>query len=254
MKRLLLLLSFVFSFSIIGFAQSNSTIDVMMGGEYTFRLLNFSKEASQLVSSDIYNRDDGFIIHRFGFNFNHELFPNFYLKTGIRYTEGGFKYDFPELIFVNQYESTSGVIIEATDPALLNYPDYNKNSYLFLEFPIIGRYEYKTTKFSPFIEAGISPNIYLNTKLKTVYPSGSDRPNTVEYQENELLKINTLQFVASISFGYNYHLNDSFTIYGQPIIRYHLTALADTPVKYYLYNIGLELGLRKNLGVKKDEK
>ena len=134
------------------------------------------------------------------------------------------------------------------DPSLPHEIQYVYD-YLFLEIPIIGRYEFKEKKVSPFVEVGVSPSIYLNTKLKTV----TDISTTSEYLRNETPAINNLSMVASVSFGVNYTLNEKLVFFGQTIGRYHFTKLAAAPSNQYLYNFGVEFGIRRNLSNRNSE-
>ena len=61
---------------------------------------------------------------------------------------------------------------------------------------------------------------------------------------------NKLQLVGSVSFGANFKLNDRVQLFGQPIFRYHLTQLQNGIVSEFLYNAGIEIGVRKLMGKK----
>ena len=115
--------------------------------------------------------------------------------------------------------------------------------YWFIEIPVAARFEFSNKKFSPFIELGVSPSVYLTTRTKTVTDIGTD----VTYQKGGTADYNNMHLVGFTSFGVNYSLNDKFQLFGQGIYRYHFTKLVDAPISEHLYNYGLEVGVRRRL-------
>lgn len=114
-------------------------------------------------------------------------------------------------------------------------------SYYFLEIPIAIRYEMGEKQLKPFIETGISPSIYLFNQ------------NDNDFNDSELIGLgnapssnfNIGHIVGQFSLGLNYEPSSKIAFFAQPIFRYHFTPLVDAPIDEYIYNIGLELGIRK---------
>lgn len=235
MKKVVLIFSFIFSFLIIGFTQSNSTIDVVIGGEFSYNTFDVIDLGNEEVGTTIRFNDfsNGIYNYRIGLNISQELINKVYLKTGIRFAKAGYR-----------IQSSVGIFpINSLAPIADVYINLKKN-YLFFEFPIIGRYEFSKSKFALFVEMGLSPHIYLTTK--EIYYD-SDRIN---YTNNNSPDFNSFHLVGIISIGLNAHINKRFTLFVQPIFRNHFTSSIQGSTDL-LRNYGLELGLRKNLGIKK---
>lgn len=117
------------------------------------------------------------------------------------------------------------------------------------------RYSINNNKIAPFIEFGFSPYLYLITKRKEF--SDSTPEPTIEKikKPNSTPFINSLIY-ASFSLGLDYNINKEFALFIQPIVRYNFKKIKFLNGTYsslrnntIIYSI--ELGLRKNLGVKK---
>lgn len=228
-------------FPVICSAQVKSTIDFIFGVEHSNRVLKTdSDEYFMNIIMDSRKGESGKINFRVGFNYNQPLANKVYLKSGIRLASVGYKGEKKTgLIFPSEIDPTSGV---QNDPNLPNEIQFFYD-YWFIEIPIIGRYEFNNKKFSPFIEAGISPNIYITSKTKSI----TDINSSTNFSDQTNSSFNRLNFSANISFGVNYHLSPKWIMFGQPIFRYHFTKLVDAPIKEYLYNFGIEFGARMKI-------
>ena len=112
-------------------------------------------------------------------------------------------------------------------------PDYIKHAYTDSPLPII---EGQTIS-QPYIVA------FMTESLDLVH---SDKVLEIGTKSNDSM-INRFNGFANFSFGFNYHLNNTWTIAAQPIFRYQLNPLIDAPVKKHLFAAGLEIGLRMNI-------
>jgi len=98
-------------------------------------------------------------------------------------------------------------------------------------------------KLIPFFELGVSPSIYLTTRVT----SKTDIGDSTAFNKNNQTDFNQFHLVGYISMGLNYNLNENIQFFGQPIFRYHLTELVDAPIEEHFYVAGIEVGLRKKI-------
>jgi Outer membrane protein beta-barrel domain len=227
MKKSILLMAFLFPLMLI--AQIKSSISGIMGIDYTNRVLN----------NPAFKDETGKLNYRVGANYNRKITEKIWLEMGLRAAFQGYNgLKLKNLTWASELNPTTGVFTR--DPTLPHEVQLI-NNYLFLEMPIGIRYEFKQPKLKTYVAVGLSPNIYLTTHVKTITDLGSDN----KFQQTE--GINKVTFSANIGFGFDYALNDTYQAFAQPSFRYHFTSFSAGPIKEYLYNFGLELGIRKNL-------
>ena len=221
------------------FSQLKSSFDVVAGLDYSFRILNENSETPVVPIRE--SNEKARIKARFGFNYNIQVNKKLFTKTGLRLASVGYlTKESSNLRWGSEHDGMGGFI---NDP---NLPDEVKltKEYFFVEVPLAVRYQLSESKFSLFVEAGLSPNIYLTTRTK----QDLEGEVTRVFSDNNVLGFTRLHIVGSASVGANYTLNDNWQIFGQPIARYHFTSLTrGNPVKENLYTLGLELGVRRFL-------
>ena len=106
------------------------------------------------------------------------------------------------------------------------------------------RYQFGNKKLHAFVEAGFSPSIFLTMRNVTV----KNGKKTVDYRQDfSTSSIDKFQLLGNISFGINYSINERYQVFGQPIFRYSLTPVADTPLTRYLFSGGVEMGVRRRI-------
>lgn len=225
MKTKLILLFLCLPF--LGIGQFSSSLDVIIGSEYSYRhLLTTSSEDSGVqFTIDRKDLESPKYNWRFGVNYNKKLSQKFYLKTGLRLARGGYVLNqFYALQYGTQHDGQGG--FDPNAPTLEEFNDLNISyNYLFVEIPIVGRYQLSEKKWSPFIEFGVSPMISL--------------------EKSNLRTYNKFHLASNLSVGVNYTPFEKVQFFAQPIFRYHFTNLVDdTPIKEHLYNYGLEFGAR----------
>lgn len=225
----------------ITFSQMNSSFDFIFGIENSYRSLKTSSE-DPFIQGLIESRDgreSNIMNWRIGFNYNKRLTTKLFLKTGIRLASVGYEDEkktdlrWPSEIGPNGY---------VFDPSLPHEIQLTHN-YWFLEIPLALRFEFTNKKFSPFIESGISPSVYLTTRTTSVTDIGTD----VTYQKNGTSDFTSMHLVGMVSIGTNFTVNEKFQLFGQATYRYHLTKLADAPIEEHLYNYGIEIGVRRSI-------
>ena len=223
------------------FSQVKSTIDFVSGIEYSYRILKTTND--ELITNVILDNregETGKINFRLGFNFNQRLSEKIFLKSGVRLASVGYKGEKRTgLIWGSEIDPNLGYQL---DPNLPHESQFI-HDYWFIEIPIIGRYEFNNRKITPFIEAGISPNVYITSKTKIK----TDISSNVEFYDETKLNFNRMHLAVNLSFGLNYQLSPKWILFGQPVFRYHFTKLVEAPIKEYLYNYGIELGARMKI-------
>lgn len=224
---------------LVSFGQLNSSIDFITGIEYSYRSLNMDPDSSSLPFNIIdlrNNRESGKANWRIGINYNKRLSNRFYLKTGLRLASVGYKGEKQTDL---RWPSEIGPWGYQYDPSLPHEMQLIYD-YWFLEIPLAGRYVFLDKKFSPFIEVGISPSYYLTTKTKTI----TDIGNSTSFSRGGNSPFTNLHLVGVLSLGSNFTVNEKMQLFGQATYRRHLSKLVNASIKEYLYNIGMELGLR----------
>ncbi len=228
-------------------SQINTSIDFVGGIDYSYRNMKTVKNSSfsDSLIVRLFDEDEiGKTNFRIGFNFNKRISKNTFFKTGIRFVSTGYqrKYDANEFRWGNQ--QTGGVFNPDLpgDLPTLSKLIYN---YTFIEIPLVVRYEFSQKKFTPFVELGVAPSLFLKGRTKFVDNDGKVQTNEYDPVITDFSQIN---FVGVLSFGGNFNVNEGLQFFVQPAFRYHFTRLfKEGSVKEFLWNAGLEIGIRKRL-------
>jgi hypothetical protein len=214
-----------------------------MGIEYSFRNLSTSSSDNSIIEifESREEQETGKLNWRAGFNYNKKLAKKLYLKSGLRLASVGYKDEKRTgLTWPSEHDGMGGW---TPDPNLYHESQL-VHDYWFIELPIAGRFEFSDKKFSPFIEIGVSPSMYLTTRVSSITDIGTDN----SFEKNELSTFNKMHLVGNFSIGFNYLLTEQLQFFGQPIIRYHLTKLYDDAlIESHLFNYGMEVGIRRKL-------
>ncbi len=223
---------------VLGFSQINQSIDFIGGIEYSYRNLTTSSNDATVLATlkNLDDKESGKFNWRIGFNYNRRLTNRLFLRTGLRLASVGYKGE--KITGLHWGSEENGT----TDPSLPHEIQVVAD-YWFAEIPIVGRFELNEKKLAPFFELGISPSIYLTTRTKEITDIGTD----AKFRNNDANNFNKVHIVGFLSFGINYSINERFQFFGQPSIRYHFTKLADKPIEEYLFNYGIEIGIRKRI-------
>ncbi len=233
MKNLTLVLLLCLPF--FAFTQSNTSIDLIAGVDYSFRTLQASDEYQFILDSR--QQEAGKLNTRFGFNFNKKVADRWYLKTGLRLA--GVGYTLRKLTNLRWPNEQDGNGMYVPDPNLPHEIRFTED-YWFLELPVMARFELGQKRWTPFVEAGVLPSVYLKTRIGQY----TDVGNSATFVREDIPGFNNFQMAGSVSFGMNYNLNQQIQFFGQPVFRYYFTKLTDKPVKEHLYSAGMELGCR----------
>ncbi|MFT4663841.1 MAG: hypothetical protein ACI9VN_002289 [Patescibacteria group bacterium] len=207
-------------------SQVNSSIDLVVGIEFSYRTFKVSNDDGITnIFLERKARETQKMNWRIGFNYNRELAKKFYLKSGLRLASVGYKGAKVTNVIATQPVSPGPAQTPPRELQII-YNDW------FVELPIIGRLEFSDKKITPFLEFGISPNIYLASRNKIII----DTYTTVEFRPNKDPRFNKLHLVGSLSFGCNYRVGEKYQLFGQPTFRYHLTKGSDGSINEQLMN------------------
>jgi hypothetical protein len=116
--------------------------------------------------------------------------------------------------------------------------------YYYLDVPIKINFNILTKKVKLYLTAGISPNIYLVYKSKSVleFDNGHKKKSTSSGR-GDYSDIN-LSVIGGIGFSYDFAKHWSFRL--EPVYRRSVISIINTPVKGYLYSIGINTGVYYN--------
>lgn len=243
MKNKLTTLLFL-AFTSLMYAQHNSSIDLVGAIEYSYRTYSYSGNDDLFIRlvEERNEEEKGKSNWRFGFNYNKRLTNKLFLKTGLRLASIGYKGEEQTGLRWGSDHDGMGGFSPSPDPTIPREVQIIDN-YIFLEVPIMARWEWGAKKWTTFMETGLSPHIYLTNRNRII----TDISNEIEWSAVKPDGFNKIQFVASLSFGTNYQLNDTLQFFAQPVARYHITQQGKGDVNERLWSVGLEVGIRKML-------
>ena len=240
MKKFLLF--YLISLPIFAAAQSNSSVDIMLSPDVTYRVRFYNGNDEMLKY--IKARYDILELSQFGFhagvNYNKKLTSKLHLKTGLQVSRFGYKYEIKELLFENQIDTkTGGLLPEAVVTSI----ELSQN-YYYLNVPIALRYEFSESKFSPYIELGAVPSYLFSGNSKMVSSDGTS-------SQTQLTVYSRFAVILQFGIGVNYRINEELQAFFQPNIRYEVTksgsSPSSSPIAEHAYSIGTEFGLRISL-------
>jgi len=243
MKPISITLLFIL-WPLLTFSQSRSSFDFLFGVDRSYR---FNQDLDQLTfpgrpaNQGIYGRsshEESIKGWHLGINYNQILFDDIKIKLGLRVMRGGFSSgQINDFETQEQQDGLDGWIVE---PPLTDRWERTYN-YYFLELPVGLRYEYNITgRFQPYVEAGMGPAFLIGSQVRDV--------TNIQINKSKQDDLQLVQFVGFLSPGFNCKMNEQSFIFFQPIMRLHATTIQkDSIFEDYLYSVGIEIGLRKNL-------
>lgn len=219
-----------------------SSVDFVLGYDYSIRMLNeniVDEEAVEMIANRKRNENPKDAI-RIGFNFNYNLSEALYIKTGLRYTNPGFKtspvYPFdPEVNDVNTFTKTP---VTRFDTIVGNSLKFNYN---FIEIPLVFRYDYSVQFCRAYIEGGMSGNFYSGTRVKRVFTDERiDRTTVKEDFRN-------FNWAAHFSVGADLLVEDEYSIFLQFNTKLFFNDIRNELIEERLVSVGFATGFRYNL-------
>ncbi len=181
----------------------------------------------------------------------------FYLKSGAEYEQINERYELYtswDSIIIDPNQIVAIVITQDGDSTssfgnqnnLINFWNNKRryNRYHSIDIPILVGYNSAKAdkKLSWFIEAGVSMNLWFKARGEINNTEGE----AIRLEDNpDLFKPRT-GFSLLAATGLSYRLNDTFSIWASPSIKYHLSSITskeNTLDQKYL-NVGLQVGVR----------
>lgn len=213
-----------------GHYRLNNSIDIVVGADLGYRLIQETKNHQEVQQKE--NRDNLERLksnYRFGLNYIQGLSSRFCIRTGLRYANPGFT-----ILNAEKLDLSKDINAVEKKYSLHEGLDY-KYSYHILEIPLGIRYVVSNSACNPYIEAGIAPSFYLNTKIK-------------EEGSSSFLKkeaISEWNYIAFFSTGGDFALNDKLNAFTQIMARYQLNNLRQAAeIKEQILSVGIETGIR----------
>lgn len=220
------------------FITAQNSFSLVMGVENGYRLL-YKKGLALSDRFEADTRDQSEIPklnYRLGVDYHQRLFKRFFIKTGVRFAQLGYRTPQSEIVWPSEIDPVTGEIID--DPSLPQWL-LIKYEYYFLEIPLMLRLHLSKNKVQPFVGLGLSSHIFLYAQERSLTDQGRS------IRQDELSDYNAIQFSANATLGLEFLRNERLRFFAQLMARYHLTNLIQgDPIQEHLYNYGLEAGIR----------
>lgn len=201
---------------------SKLSVGAVFGGVYAYRNLEGSLDHIIEMRNEAESPAYGFIG---GLNIAYHLSDNLALESGIEYATRGYK--------------SKGQGIDAEGNILSSYKA--RNTYHFIDIPIMASYSLTSNYVKPFISAGLAANIFVKEMhyLDLVNYSGKHDISNRRISSEK----NTLGLEGILAFGITFPINES--LYSKICTHYahDLFKTTDTPITEKLYTIGVQAGL-----------
>jgi hypothetical protein len=180
---------------------------------------------------------------RIGVHYNQRLSSNWYLRTGIRWADLGYKI---------QPWSSNLLIVESDRAGLswveigVPYPvaDELEFHYQFLELPLLIKRQFGEKKLGFFIEAGGAFQYQVGMVPVSIF--GEERVRG-EVQDYSFYR--DFHGMLQAGFGLQYRPSGRWHYFLQTNGQYQIPGVyLDTPIQYRLWQVGVECGVRYLLG------
>jgi len=207
-------------FPLLSYSQFNTSIDFILGGE------------GRQIENRFIQFNEVIVNYKFGVNFNFRVSDRIIMKTGLRYSRIG---TVEEEFMLNRLSSSADIL-----PCQCSLLSRDKR---YFEIPLIARFEFGKSKFSYFMEMGLSPHFYVNTNLSirenpSNITSDAMMAREIEYGQKRML----MSYV--ISLGMNFNFSQNYQIFFQPIFQMNSSEVYEIGNIEGNHVIGIEFGLR----------
>ena len=213
-----LLTSILYSQTIDSLKTNKHNISITYSPDYCFRKL-VANASSEWVKEGLDTLEVGKLGYTAGLNYTFDFNKRFAISTG--------------LLLSNKGEKTKKIF--SSTPSVFNY----NNHYYYLDIPLTARYNLLNKLFKLYAFGGISSNIFLVEKTTQISGYTNDDAKISYYNKQNFSKVN---FAILAGFGIQYSLTKKWDLKIEPIYRRSINAIANTPVKKYLYSFGINIG------------
>lgn len=160
-----------------------------------------------------------------GMILNLNLKRNFGIETGIQFSNKGYQAKFE---FSN---------IELQDPHI---PDKSTSIYNFhyIDIPVKANFAIGKKRVRFITSVGITTSFLLNETVTNILIFPEQTEKETNPNDDEFNKVN---FSPTISAGIDYEINSSMNVRIEPVFKYGVRKIIDTPLTAYLYSVGLNV-------------
>jgi len=177
-----------------------------------------------------------------GIQFQYHLGHKIGFELGVHYTSLGYTYkndiDDPRRVeFL--------IPIDLNDPSVPTNLEYKYN-WDYLEIPLKLIISPGTKKLRFSASAGMITGVLLNAWQKNIYTFSNGQETTTQQYQNTT-SFRTVVFSPQVSLGATYHISPKFKVQAEPMFRYAIQTVANTPIRANLYAGGIFIGFYYNL-------
>jgi hypothetical protein len=228
MKNLLPIIMLLNSYAV--FSQSNDSLKktkhhlgVSLSPDYCFRTIK-SNASNEWIKNSLDTLEVWKLGYTTGLNYEYNFNKKITLATGLLISNKGEKTK-------KQYTS---------QPSIFNY----NNQYYYLDVPFVIKYNIINEKIKLFVLAGGSCNFFLVQKTSQITGYKNDDVKVNYYNSTGISPVN---LALVVGFGFECAITKKWSFKAEPIYRTSITSISNTPLKKYLYSVGLNVGLITSL-------
>jgi hypothetical protein len=183
-----------------------------------------------------------------GLHFQYHFSRKVGVELGAQFTSMGYTARFDNLVFADGDDPRRYPFLIPIDPNDIAIPNDFELRYNFdyLEIPAKFIFSPGTKKVRFSASAGVITGILLNAWQKNIYRYDGGQ-ESVSTQNQNTTAFRTVVFSPQVSLGATYHVSPKLKIMAEPMIRYSIQTVAESPVKANLYAGGIFIGLYFNL-------
>jgi hypothetical protein len=240
MRQLVTLLFFFFGGLPLLVGQSSFEVSLSPSSGY------FSKDR---ISNTLWQRNDGTEHgpnYRVGLHYNQRLSTNWYLRTGIRFANLGYRKTTPGIWDSCTEKDKAGILCGFF--GFGEFPRYDEliYQYQFIEVPLLLRFQWTHNQWGFFVEAGGA--IQYQARLRNILIRNDSESLVIRPSYGF---IQDFPWLLQSGLGVVYQTEGRLHFFLQTNFFYQVSGLyKDTPRQHYLWQLGGELGVRYTLNSK----
>lgn len=209
------------------------SLGVSFSPEYSYRVLKATEDKYEWSVKYSDSLDKPKFGYTAGFYASHDILKQLTLETGIMFSDKGDK------MTTSNFEA-----LDPNDPLLLRLKSITMiKTYYYLEIPVRVSCRIVSAKLSVAIVAGISGNIFLDSKTKTIMRYNDGSPDEKDTNSGGNGNRGTVSVLAGI--GLDYKLTDKLCIGFEPVYKRDITTVYSSDItKLYFYSFGANIGIK----------
>lgn len=222
------------------------SVGVNFSADYCYRTLD-NGDGSAMSDIIISSRDE-YEIPKFGYTTGltvcYHISELFSVEGGLQYSNKG--YDFDEeavaIDFGDMIDPRYGFVYIPNPNPVVSWDFYNNA--IYLDVPVRANFSFGKRKIKFIGSAGFTTNILLEADHVSILEYKNGDVKKKRYSEKQYYK--PLNLSPFVSIGVDYSLSKRFNLRLEPVFRYGLFHITDTPVTGYLWNAGLNFSCYYN--------